>query len=110
MDGGDITSPLHEFVLLPGTGVLTLRGGSRSAWGGVRCLSLPSESDLEASFHLHETGQNRQPNYGYHPHAVSINFFPSLVWLVLGEERGGAVLHLPRYDRVGSWWEGLGVG
>jgi len=25
------TSPLHEFVLLPGTGVLTLRGGSRSA-------------------------------------------------------------------------------
>ena len=32
MDGGDITSPLHEFVLLPGTGLLTLRGGSRSAW------------------------------------------------------------------------------
>ena len=31
MDGGDITSPLHEFVLLPATGVLTLRGGSRSA-------------------------------------------------------------------------------
>ena len=32
MDGGDITSPLHEFVLLElGTGVLTLRGGSRSA-------------------------------------------------------------------------------
>ena len=32
MDGGDITSPLHEFVLLElGTGVqLTLRGGSRS--------------------------------------------------------------------------------
>jgi len=25
------TSPLHEFVLLPATGVLTLRGGSRSA-------------------------------------------------------------------------------
>ena len=36
MDGGDIPSPLHEFVLLPGTGVLTLRGGSRSAWGGGR--------------------------------------------------------------------------
>ena len=39
-----------------------------------------------------------------------LTFFPSLVWLVLGEERGGAVLHLPRYDRVGSWWEGLGAG
>ena len=90
MDGGDITSPLHEFVLLPGTGVLTLRGGSRSAWGGVRCLSLPSESDLEASFHLHETGQKGQPNYGYHPHAVSINFF-SFTGLVgvRGGERWG---------------------
>ena len=57
MDGGDITSPLHEFVLLPGTGLLTLRGGSRSAWGGrssIVCLFVPSDSNSEASFQLNE--------------------------------------------------------
>ena len=57
MDGGDITSPLHEFVLLPGTGLLTLRGGSRSAWGGrssVVCLFVPSDCNSEASFLLNE--------------------------------------------------------
>lgn len=56
MDGGDITSPLHEFVLLPGTGLLTLRGGSRSAWGGrssVVCFFVPSDFNSEdASFLL----------------------------------------------------------
>ena len=57
MDGGDITSPLHEFVLLPGTGLLTLRGGSRSAWGGrlsVVCLFVLSDSNSEASLQLNE--------------------------------------------------------
>ena len=52
MDGGDITSPLHEFVLLPGTGLLTLRGGSRSAWG---------EADRQLSACLfHRTSIRRQ--------------------------------------------------
>ena len=57
MDGGDITSPLHEFVLLPGTGLLTLRGGSRSAWGSRSSdvyLFVPLDSNLEASFQLRE--------------------------------------------------------
>ena len=64
-----------------------------------------------------DNAQKGQPNHGFQ----GANLIPmlsvlsnlslklKLIWLELGEEKGGAVLHLPSYDRVGSWWEGLGA-